>query len=119
MLICVCLYIIASSRITQYDLGRQTPHFWGGSVSPLQLTLCRIVERCEDHVWLLYDLPDGTSLTQKIVASSVLLITEILTIEDHKFYCTFLHVAFRSQSLLKPTSDQTAFDTNWRTGEDD
>jgi hypothetical protein len=27
MLICVCLRILASSRIPQYDLGRQTPHF--------------------------------------------------------------------------------------------
>jgi hypothetical protein len=30
---CVCLRILASSRITRYDLGRQTPHFWGGSVT--------------------------------------------------------------------------------------
>jgi hypothetical protein len=30
---CVCLRILASSRIPQYDLGRQTPHFWGGSVT--------------------------------------------------------------------------------------
>jgi hypothetical protein len=27
MLICVCLRILASSRIPRYDLGRQTPHF--------------------------------------------------------------------------------------------
>jgi hypothetical protein len=33
MLICVCLRILASSRIPRYDLGRQTPHFWGGSVT--------------------------------------------------------------------------------------
>jgi hypothetical protein len=33
MLICVCLRILASSRIPQYDLGRQTPHFLGGSVT--------------------------------------------------------------------------------------
>jgi hypothetical protein len=33
MLICVCLRILVSSRIPQYDLGRQTPHFWGGSVT--------------------------------------------------------------------------------------
>jgi hypothetical protein len=33
MLICVCLRILGSSRILQYDLGRQTPHFWGGSVT--------------------------------------------------------------------------------------
>jgi hypothetical protein len=33
MLICVCLRILASSRIPRYDLGRQTPYFWGGSVT--------------------------------------------------------------------------------------
>jgi hypothetical protein len=33
MLICVCLRILASSRIPRYDLGRQTPHFRGGSVT--------------------------------------------------------------------------------------
>jgi hypothetical protein len=33
MLICVCLRILASSRILRYDLGRQTPHFWGSSVT--------------------------------------------------------------------------------------
>jgi hypothetical protein len=60
----------------------------------------------------MYDLPNGTTLAQKIVASSVLLITEIIVIEDHKFYDTFLHVAFGSQSLLEPTSDQTGFHTN-------
>jgi hypothetical protein len=32
MLICGCLRILASSRIARYDLGRQTPHFQGGSV---------------------------------------------------------------------------------------
>jgi hypothetical protein len=59
----------------------------------------------------MYDLLDGTSLTQKIDASSVLPITEILVIEDHKLDNTFLHVAFRSQSLLNPISDQTDSDT--------
>jgi hypothetical protein len=59
------------------------------------------------------------SLTQKIVASLILPITEILAIEDHKLHNTFLHVAFGSQSLLKPTSDQTGSDTNWRTRKDD
>jgi hypothetical protein len=39
-------------------------------------------------------------------------VTKILTIEHHKLENTFLHVSFRSQSLLKPTSDQTCFDTN-------
>jgi hypothetical protein len=33
MLICVCLRILASSRIPRYDLGRQTPYFLGGSVT--------------------------------------------------------------------------------------
>jgi hypothetical protein len=51
-------------------------------------------------------------LTQEIVASSVFSVTKILVIKDYKCYGTFLHVAFGSQSLLKPTSDQTDFDTN-------
>jgi hypothetical protein len=33
MLICMCLRILASLRIPRYDLGRQTPHFGGGSVT--------------------------------------------------------------------------------------
>jgi hypothetical protein len=37
---------------------------------------------------------------------------EILAIENHKLDSTFLHVAFGSQSLLKPTGDQTGSDTN-------
>jgi hypothetical protein len=52
------------------------------------------------------------TLAQKIVASSVLPITDIITIEHDKLNITFLHVAFRSQSLLKPTGDQTGSDTN-------
>jgi hypothetical protein len=52
------------------------------------------------------------TLTQKIVMSSVLSIIEILVIEDQKLDNTFLHVAFGSQNLLKPTSDQNGFDTN-------
>jgi hypothetical protein len=43
------------------------------------------------------------TLAQEIVASSVFSITEILVIENDKLYGTFLHVAFGSQSLLKPT----------------
>jgi hypothetical protein len=81
----------------------------------LQLTLCRVVKCRGDQVHLLYNLSDSTSLTQKIVVSSVLPITEILAIEDHKLRCTFLHVAFRSQSPLKPTSDQIDSDTDGRT----
>jgi hypothetical protein len=60
----------------------------------------------------MYDLPNGTTLAQEIVASLVFPETEILTIEDHKLYDTFLHVAFGSQSLLKPTSNKTGSDTN-------
>jgi hypothetical protein len=52
------------------------------------------------------------ALSQEIVAGSVLPITEILTIENDKLHNTFLYVAFGSQSLLKPTSDQTDSDTN-------
>jgi hypothetical protein len=79
---------------------------------PLQLTMCRVIEHRGDHVRLMYDLPDGTPLTQKIVVSSILPITKILVIEDHKLYDTFLHVVLGSQSLLKSTSDQICFDTN-------
>jgi L-rhamnose isomerase len=78
----------------------------------LQLTLSRVVECIGDHVRLLDDLPNGATLAQKIVASSVLPIAEILAIEDHKLNYTFLHVAFGSQSMLKPTGDQTGSDTN-------
>jgi hypothetical protein len=63
---------------------------------PLQLTLGRVVEHRRDHVHLMYDLPNGTTLTQKIVTSSVLLITEILIIEDHKLNGIFLHITFGS-----------------------
>jgi hypothetical protein len=78
----------------------------------LQLTLGHVVECIGDHAHLLDDLPNGTALAQKIVVSSVFPVTEILAIEYHKLNCTFLHVAFGSQSLLKPTGDQTGPDTN-------
>jgi hypothetical protein len=71
-----------------------------------------VVECVGDYVRLLDDLPNGATLAQKIVASSIFLVTEILAIEDHKLNSTFLHVVFRSQILLKPTSDQTGSDTN-------
>jgi hypothetical protein len=71
-----------------------------------------VVECVGDHVRLLNDLPNGVTLAQKIVASSVFTVTEILVIEDHKLNNSFLHVAFMSQSLLKPTGDQTGSDTN-------
>jgi hypothetical protein len=52
------------------------------------------------------------TLTQEIVATSVFLITEILTIENHKLDGNFFDVAFRSQSLLRTTNDPTSSDTN-------
>jgi hypothetical protein len=58
-----------------------------------------------DHLRLLNDLSNGTTLAQKIVVSSVLSITEILTIENDKLNNTFLQVDFRSQSLLNLTGD--------------
>jgi hypothetical protein len=79
---------------------------------PLQLTLGRVVECIGDHVRLIHNLLNGATLAQKIVASLVFSVTEILAIEDHKLHSTFLHVAFGSQSLLKLTSDQTDSDTN-------
>jgi hypothetical protein len=79
---------------------------------PLQLTLGCVVECIRDHIHLLDDLPNGTTLAQEIVASLVFSVTKILTIEDHKLNSTFLHVAFGSQSLLKPTSNQTGTDIN-------
>jgi hypothetical protein len=78
----------------------------------LQLTLGHVVECIRDHVRLMDDLPNGATLDQKIITSSVLPITKILTIENDKFHNTFLHVAFGSQSLLEPTGDQTGSDTN-------
>jgi hypothetical protein len=63
-------------------------------------------------VHLLDNLPNGATLAQKIVASLVFPVTEILAIEDHKLNSPFFHVALRSQSLLKPTGDQTGSDTN-------
>jgi hypothetical protein len=71
-----------------------------------------VVECIRDHVRLLHNLSNGAALAQEIVAGSVLPVTEILAIEDYKLNNTFLHVVFRSQSLLKPTGDQTSSDTN-------
>jgi hypothetical protein len=78
----------------------------------LQLTLGHVVECSRYHVRLLDDLPNGATLAQKTVASLVLPITEILAIKNDKLNSTFLHVAFGSQSLLNPTSDQIGSDTN-------
>jgi hypothetical protein len=71
-----------------------------------------VVECIGDHVRLLDDLPNDATLAQEIVVSLIFSATKIFVIEDHKVNNTFLHVAFRSQSLLKPTGDQTDFDTN-------
>jgi hypothetical protein len=57
------------------------------------------------------------TMAQEIVVSLIFSVTEILAIENHQLDCTFLHVAFGSQSLLKPTGDKTSYDTNWRTRE--
>jgi hypothetical protein len=53
-----------------------------------------VVEYCRDHVRLQNDLPNSTTLAQKIVVSSVFPVTEILAIVDYKLNNTFLHVAF-------------------------
>jgi hypothetical protein len=71
-----------------------------------------VIECIQDHVRLLNDLPNGATLSQEIVASSVFPVTEIIVIEDYKLNNTFLHVAFGSQSLLKPTGDQTGSGIN-------
>jgi hypothetical protein len=52
------------------------------------------------------------TLAQEIVMSSVFPATKIIAIENHKLYCTFLHIAFGSQSLVKPINDQIGSDTN-------
>jgi hypothetical protein len=74
--------------------------------------LGRVVKCHRDHISLLNNLPGGMTLTQEIVASSFFSLTEILAIENHKLYDTFLHVTFGSQSLLRTTSDLTSSDTN-------
>jgi hypothetical protein len=52
------------------------------------------------------------TLAQEIVASLTFPVTKILTIKNDMLHITFPHVTFGSQSLLKPTSDQTGSDTN-------
>jgi hypothetical protein len=64
----------------------------------LQLTLGHVVECIGDHVCLLDDLPNNATLAQEIVVGSVLLITEILTIENDKLHSAFLHVAIGSDT---------------------
>jgi hypothetical protein len=49
---------------------------------------------------------NSTTLAQKIVVSSVFPVTDILAIENHKLDNALLHIAFGSQSLLKPTGEQ-------------
>jgi hypothetical protein len=87
--------VLALLRITQVDPGDEPPSR-GGSV-----TVC-----------FLYDLSNGMTLTQQIVASPVFLITKILVIEDNELHGTFLHVTFRSQSRLRTTSDLICSNTN-------
>jgi hypothetical protein len=53
----------------------------------------------------MYDRSNSMSLAQKIVTSMIFLVTKILVIEDHKLDSIFLHIVFKSQSLLEPTSD--------------
>jgi hypothetical protein len=67
----------------------------------------------EDSIWDIASSAD--SIDTKAPRSSVFPVTKILAIENHKLDNIFLHVAFESQSLLKPISDQTGSDTNWRT----
>jgi hypothetical protein len=76
------------------------------------LSLGCVVERRQDHVRLLHNLPNSITLAQKVVVSSIFPVTKIAANKDHKLYNTFLHVTFGSQNLLKPTSDQTDSDTN-------
>jgi hypothetical protein len=52
-----------------------------------------VVKHRQDHVSLPNNLPDGTTLTQEVVKSLVFPVTEILAIENHKLYDTFVHVA--------------------------
>jgi hypothetical protein len=49
-----------------------------------------VIKFIGDHVCLLNDLPNGATLAQKVVVSSVLPITEILGIENDKLNRTFL-----------------------------
>jgi hypothetical protein len=78
----------------------------------LLLTLGRVVEYNRDYVCLMHDLLNGTTLAQEIVVSPDFSVTEILATKNHKLYYTFLHDAFKSQRLLRPTGDQTGSDTN-------
>jgi hypothetical protein len=73
--------------------------------------LGHVVKHRRDHVRFLYDIPNSTTLSQKIVASSFFLVTEIIAIENNKLDDIFLHVVFGSQSLLRITSDLTNSDT--------
>jgi hypothetical protein len=77
-----------------------------------QLSSCCILMRRWDDVCFLYDLPNGTTLAQEIVASPVSPIIEILTIKDNELHDTFLHVAFGSQSRLRTMIDLTCSDIN-------
>jgi hypothetical protein len=63
---------------------------------PYELTLGRVVDRSQNHIHRLYDLPNGTTLAQEIIVSLIFLVTKILAIKDNKIDNTFIHVAFRS-----------------------
>jgi hypothetical protein len=77
-----------------------------------QLSSGCILKHRGDDVCFLYDLTNGTTLTQEIVVRPVFLITEILATEDNELHDIFHHVIFGSQSLLKLTSDQISSDSN-------
>jgi predicted RNase H-related nuclease YkuK (DUF458 family) len=77
-----------------------------------QLSSGSILKYRVDDVCFLYDLPNGTTLVQEIVVSTVFPITKTLAIEDNELHSTFLHVAFGSQSRLRTTSDLTHSNTN-------
>jgi hypothetical protein len=70
MLICVCLCIHTSSRIPRYDLGRQTPHFWGGSVTKLHNLNRKLIHQTSYKNW--------TSLSIRIKPSLVCMKTRLL-----------------------------------------
>jgi hypothetical protein len=61
-----------------------------------QLSSGCILKRHVDDAYFLYDLPNGTILTQEIVASLIFSITKILVIEDNELHGTFLYVVFGS-----------------------
>ena len=53
---------------------------------------------------------NGRAVNSCLVLAGQVNEAKIITIEHHKINNTFFHVTFGSQSLLKPTSDQTSSD---------